>query len=75
MTEQDPKQRVIDHLAELVDGAADEELRDLVADSDELRDLRHDAQKAAKVVAEAADDYVAPADLEAEMRAIAVVGN
>lgn len=64
MTEKDPRQRVIDHLAELVDGTAPEEIRDLVAESDELRDLRHDAQKAAALVVDAAGDHVHRTDLE-----------
>ncbi len=69
MTETNSKTRVIDELADLVEGTARESLLDLVADDDELRDLRHAAQQAAHAAAQAADDYEPAGELEAEVLA------
>ena len=69
MTEQDPKSNVVDCLAELVDGTAPQSILDTVADDDTLRDLRHDAARAAALVRTAGDDYVVSASLEGSLAA------
>ncbi len=60
-----------DELAAVVDGdaAALERFADLLADSDEARDLRHEASRAAEKVREAGADFEMPADLEARVLA------
>jgi tetratricopeptide (TPR) repeat protein len=64
MTNQEKRARVEEHLAEILDGEAPAELYDLVAESDECRDLRYDAERAAELVRDAGSDYVLPSDLE-----------
>ena len=56
----------LDDLAGIVDGdpALLEEHANLLAESDEARDLRHEATRAASLIAEAGADFVPPADLE-----------
>lgn len=63
---------LLDDLALLADGDADARARhaETLAASDEARDLVFDAERITARVAEAGDDYVPPADLEARVRAL-----
>lgn len=63
MTDSNQRARVEEHLAEVVDGTAPEELYDLVAEDDALRDLCHDAQRVVEQVREAGADYEPPEEL------------
>jgi Mg-chelatase subunit ChlD len=76
MTMTDPTSKecaeVADHLAELLDGSAEDRLYEHVAGCDACRDARHEAERALAVAREAGDDYRAPADLDARLeRALA----
>jgi hypothetical protein len=67
MTKQEKRDLVEEHLAEILDGEAPAELYDLIGESDELRDLRYDAERAAALVRDASADYIVPPDLEARV--------
>ncbi|MCC6217317.1 MAG: FecR domain-containing protein [Polyangiaceae bacterium] len=67
MTTESPCEQVLDHLSELLEGTAPEELVDHVAECDGCRDLRHDAERAIERLREAGADYVPPADLDARL--------
>ncbi len=69
MTDHDQRDRIEEHLAEILDGEAAPELYELLAQDDELRDLRHQAEEAVARVRAAGDDYVCPPDLEARVLA------
>ncbi|MCA9596538.1 MAG: FecR domain-containing protein [Myxococcales bacterium] len=60
---------VEEHMAEILDGSAADRLYDHVADCDRCRDARHDAEALPAMVADAALDYEAPADLETRVLA------
>jgi len=60
---------VTEHLAEILDGTADERLLEHVAECDTCRDAKHDAEHARKTALEAADDYRHAADLEERLSA------
>jgi hypothetical protein len=60
---------VIDNMADVLDGSADQRLLDHIADCDTCRDARHDAERARLLVEKAGADFVAPADLEARLAA------
>ena len=69
MTEKDKRAEIETRMAEILDGDAPQELYDAIAESDELRDARHEAEHAVKVAREAGADYVPPADLEQRLLA------
>ena len=60
---------VIDNMADVLDGSADQRLLDHIADCDVCRDARHDAERARLLVEKAGADFVIPADLEARLSA------
>ncbi|HMF41549.1 MAG TPA: VIT domain-containing protein [Polyangia bacterium] len=60
---------VIDNMADVLDGSADQRLVDHIAGCDTCRDARHDAERGRALVARAGDDFVVPADLEARLAA------
>ncbi|HMJ10027.1 MAG TPA: VIT domain-containing protein, partial [Polyangiaceae bacterium] len=55
--------RVDEHMADILDGNADEHLYEHLADCDRCRDARHAAESSSELVRRAGADYVAPADL------------
>ena len=69
MTRETTHEEFLDHLAPVVDGDAAtlDRFADHLADSDEARDLRHDATDAAEAAAGAGADFELPADLEARL--------
>jgi ferric-dicitrate binding protein FerR (iron transport regulator) len=69
MTEDDKRVQIEEHLSEILDGDAPGELYDLIAESDDLRDLRYDAERAAELARDAGADYEPPAELEARVLA------
>ncbi len=69
MTDHDERDRIEEHLAEILDGDADPELYERLAADDGLRDLRHQAEDAVALVRAAGDDHVSPPDLEARVLA------
>ncbi len=71
MTEEDTTlcAKVEDHLSEILDGTAADELFDHVADCDACRDLRYEGERLAELVASAGADYIAQDDLEARVLA------
>jgi hypothetical protein len=60
---------VQERLSEVLDGEAPGSLYDHIADCDECRDLRHDAERAAARVALAGEDFQAAAGFEGRVRA------
>lgn len=67
----DPNQlRVEDHLVDLMEGTASDEVLDLVAGSDAYRDARFEAEQAARVAEDAGADFQIPADFEARVMAL-----
>jgi hypothetical protein len=62
MTAKDPKMcaEVSERLAEVLDGTAEARLLEHVSDCDDCRDAKHGAERARKVVLEAAADYRGP---------------
>ncbi|HEY7371038.1 MAG TPA: hypothetical protein VIF57_02595, partial [Polyangia bacterium] len=60
---------VIDNMADVLDGSADQRLLDHIAGCDACRDARHDAERGRALVAGAGGDFVVPADLEARLGA------
>jgi hypothetical protein len=60
---------VIDNMADVLDGSADQRLLDHIADCDACRDARHDAERARLLVEKAGADFVVPADLETRLAA------
>jgi ferric-dicitrate binding protein FerR (iron transport regulator) len=58
---------VIDNMADVLDGTADQRLLDHIAGCDACRDARHDAERGGALVAQAGADFVVPADLEARV--------
>ncbi|HOU89606.1 MAG TPA: FecR domain-containing protein [Polyangiaceae bacterium] len=69
MTDHDERDRIEEHLAEILDGEAEPELYERLAQDDELRDLRHQAEEVVARVRGAGDDHVSPPDLEARVLA------
>ena len=70
MTNQnDMREALLDELAAVVDGEKDalEKFADVLADSEEARDLQYEAAKAASLIADAGADYEMPEDLEARV--------
>lgn len=53
-----------DHIADVLDGTAPDELLDRIAESEQLRDLRFDAERAVELVRDTGSDHVPPTDLE-----------
>jgi tetratricopeptide (TPR) repeat protein len=60
---------VIDNMADVLDGSADQRLLDHIADCDACRDARHDAERTRLLVEKAGADFVVPTDLEARLAA------
>jgi hypothetical protein len=62
MTERDPKicAEVNERLAELLDGTLEARLLEHVSECDDCRDAKHDAERARKLVIDAAADHRAP---------------
>jgi tetratricopeptide (TPR) repeat protein len=62
MTAKDPKlcAEVTERMAEVLDGTAEARLLEHVSDCDDCRDAKHDAERATKVVRDAAGDYRGP---------------
>jgi Vault protein inter-alpha-trypsin domain/FecR protein/von Willebrand factor type A domain len=58
---------VIENMADVLDGSADQRLLDHIADCDACRDARHDAERGRELVEKAGADFVVPADLEARL--------
>jgi hypothetical protein len=61
--------KVEDHLSDILDGSASDELYDHVADCDRCRDVRYEAERLTAVVASAGADYVPQDDLESRVLA------
>ncbi|MCA9639820.1 MAG: hypothetical protein KC492_03970, partial [Myxococcales bacterium] len=67
----DPNQlRVEDHLVDLMEGTASDEVLDLVAGSDAYRDARFEAEQAARVAEASGADFQLPSDFEARVMAL-----
>ncbi|MGE0323638.1 MAG: FecR domain-containing protein [Polyangiaceae bacterium] len=67
----DPNQlRVEDHLVDLMEGTASDEVLDLVAGSDAYRDARFEAEQAARVAEASGADFQLPTDFEARVMAL-----
>jgi hypothetical protein len=58
---------VRDELVAVLEGTASAALHDHIADCDDCRDLRHDAEQAERAAARGGDDYQHPADFEAKL--------
>ncbi|MCC6525898.1 MAG: FecR domain-containing protein [Polyangiaceae bacterium] len=54
-------------MADVLEGVAEGELYDHIADCDRCRDARHDAERSRELLREAGGDFVLPADLEARL--------
>src|SRR5687768_7198943 len=67
MAENEICARVREAVADVLDGSAPDELFDHIVDCDACRDLRHDAERAAREARHAGDGYHVPADLEARV--------
>ncbi len=61
--------KVEDHLSDILDGTASDELYDHVADCDRCRDVRFEAERLTGLVAAAGADYVPQDDLESRVLA------
>src|SRR5690606_4930661 len=65
MTHLDETCRLVsEHMSEVLDGVADEQLLDHVAECERCRDARFEAKRHIEQIRRAGDDFVAPADLE-----------
>ena len=60
---------VEEHMADVLDGTASEELLDHIAECDRCRDARYDAEAARETAETAGADFVEPPDLEARILA------
>jgi Mg-chelatase subunit ChlD len=69
MTDRDLCQSVDETMPEVLEGTASDELYDHIAGCDRCRDTRHDAERAAELVVDAAADYVHPEDFELRFEA------
>jgi ferric-dicitrate binding protein FerR (iron transport regulator) len=69
MTDRDERTELEERLAEILDGDAPQEVYDAIAESDELRDLLYEAERAVGVARDCSSDYVPPPDLEARIMA------
>ncbi len=58
---------VLERLAEVIDGTADERLYEHIASCDDCRDARHEAERARDAARDAGADYREPKDLEARL--------
>ena len=60
-------ERIAEEMASVLDGSAPAELLDHVADCDECRDARHDAERAALLLSEAGRDFQLPPGLALDL--------
>lgn len=67
MTDKELLATVEEHLAEIVDGEAPEQLYNKLAENDEIRDLRYEGERAVARIREAGADYRLPKDYEARL--------
>ncbi len=67
MTDPRSQPSIDDHLVDLIDGTADEQVLDLVASSPAHRDARFEAEQAVSLTRQAGADFTLPADFTARV--------